>query len=107
MINFLFLICYDILFLGKMVDMYDEIIQGHVHFKILSEDDYGKFRTIRAIGIAYGEDPIDCASYVIIREKEEGYDVEEILVPFDRNKMLETIEMSDMPDKDTIKRFVR
>ena len=44
---------------------------------------------------------------VEVHLKEEGYDVEEILVPFDRNKMLETIEMSDMPDKDTIKRFVR
>ena len=94
------------IFGGRKVDYYDEIIQGHVHFKFLTEDDKVKIRTIRAAGMAYGADPIDYASYIIIKEKEIGYDVEEILVPFDRNKMLKSIDDSSMPDKDRINKFV-
>lgn len=96
----------DPIFKGKMVNFYDEIIQGHVHFKMLTEDDKTRFRTIRALGMAYLNDPIDCASYVIIKEKEIGYDVEEILVPFERNKMIDSILKSDMPDRDSISKFV-
>ena len=65
-----------------------------------------KIRTIRAAGIAYGKDPIDCASYIIIREKEIGYDVEEVLVPFDRMATLKSIDDSSMPYKDVINKFV-
>ena len=94
------------IFEGKKVDYYDEIIQGHVHFKFLTEDENVKIRTIRAAGMAYGNDPIDFASYIIIKEKEIGYDVEEILVPFNRELMLKSIDDSTMPDKDTINKFV-
>ena len=94
------------IFDGKTVDYYDEIIQGHVHFKYLTEDDKVRIRTIRAAGMAYGNDPIDYASYIVIKEKEIGYDVEEVLVPFDRDKMLKSIDESSMPDKDTINMFV-
>lgn len=98
----------DPIFGGKTVDFYDEIIQGHVHFKLLSQDAKLKIRTIRAAGMAYGKnEPIDFASYIIIREKEHGYDVEEILVPFDRDSMLRDINNSDMPIKSQIEKFVR
>ena len=96
----------DPIFGGKTVDYYDEIIQGHVHFKFLTEDENVRIRTIRAAGMAYGNDPIDYASYIVIKEKEIGYDVEEILVPFDRDKMLKSIDDSSMPNKDTINKFV-
>ena len=96
----------DPLFDGKKIDYYDEIIQGHVHFKFLTEDEKIKIRTIRAAGIAYGKDPIDYASYIIIKEKEIGYDVEEVLVPFDRERMLKNIDNSSMPNKDPINTFV-
>lgn len=96
----------DPIFQGKTVDFYDEIIQGHVHFKMLTEDDMTRFRTIKALGMAYLDAPIDYASYVIIKEKDIGYDVEEILVPFERNKMITSILKSDMPDKDTISKFI-
>ena len=95
----------DPIFGGKKVDYYDEIIQGHVHFKFLTEDEKVKIRTIRAAGMAYDRDPIDCASYIIIREKEIGYDVEEVLVPFNREAMLKSIKDSSMPDKDTVRKF--
>ena len=96
----------DPLFNGKMVDTYDEIIQGHVHFKYLTEDENVRVRTIRAAGMAYGDDPINSAFYIIIREKEIGYDIEEVLIPFDRKQMLRSIDSSSMPDKDTINRYV-
>lgn len=96
----------DPLFEKKTIDNYDEIIQGHVHFKLLTEDDKVKIRSIRAVGMAYGKDPIDFASYIIIKEKQIGYDVEEILVPFNRNLTLKSIDDSSMPDKDTINKFI-
>lgn len=96
----------DPIFEGKTVNYYDEIIQGHVHFKFLTEDENVKIRTIRAAGMAYGKDPIDYASYIIIKEKDIGYDVEEILVPFNREATLKSIDDSSMPDKDTINKFI-
>lgn len=96
----------DPIFGGKKIDYYDEVIQGHVHFKFLTEDEKVRIRTIRAAGMAYGKDPIDYASYIIIKEKDIGYDVEEVLVPFDRAAMLKSIDDSSMPDKNTINKFV-
>ena len=96
----------DPIFAGKTIDSYDEIIQGHVHFKFLTEDEKVRIRTIRAAGMAYGKnESIDHAYYIIIREKEIGYDVEEVFVPYKRDKMIQSINDSDMPDKWTITRF--
>ena len=94
------------LFGGKTIDVYDEIVEGHTHFKYLTEDEIVKVRSIRAAGIAYGKDPIDFASYIIIREKERGYDVEEILVPFNRELMLKSIDDCTMPYKNVINTYV-
>lgn len=96
----------DPLFGGKRIDYYDEVIQGHVHFKFLTEDEKVKVRSIRALGMAYGEDPTDHASYIIIKEKEIGYDVEEILVPFNRELLLKSIDNSNVPNKEIINKFV-
>lgn len=96
----------DPIFDGKTIDHYDEIIQGHVHFKYLTEDEKVRIRTIRALGMAYGDDPIDHASYIIIKEKTIGYDVEEVLVPFNRELMLKSIDNSSIPDKNTINKFI-
>lgn len=96
----------DPLFGGKKIDYYDEVIQGHVHFKFLTEDEKVKVRSIRALGMAYGEDPTDHASYIIIKEKEIGYDVEEILVPFNRELLLKSIDNSNVPNKEIINKFV-
>lgn len=96
----------DPLFGGKKIDYYDEVMQGHVHFKLLTEDDKVRIRTLRAAGMAYGDDPIDYASYIIIKEKEIGYDVEEVLVQFNRDAMIRSIDNSTMPYKDLINRNV-
>lgn len=94
------------LFGGKTVDFYDAVIQGHIHFKLYEKGDNTDYYTIRAVGMAYGADPIDTASYVILKEKinNQGYDIEEVLVKFDREKMEYAI-MSSNGYMDMIKKF--
>lgn len=95
----------DPLFSGKRVDFFDAIIQGHVHWKFYEKSDSTEFYSIRAVGMAYKEDPIDTASYVILTEKDNGFTLEEVLVKFDREKLEYSILNCDNPD-DTIKKFV-
>lgn len=92
------------LFARKMVDFYDAVIQGHVHWKLYDETQSTKFYSIRAVGMAYRKDPIDTASYVILKEHDKGFDLEEVLVKYDREKMISSILSSSSPDQ-TIKRF--
>ncbi len=96
----------DPLFNGKTVDNFNEIFQGHVHFKMLTSDETLKVRTLRAVGMGYQNNQIDMASYIIIKEKNKGYDVEEILVPFRRDLMLKSIDQSTIPYKNRINKFV-
>ena len=98
----------DPLLFGHTVDMYDAIIQGHVHFKLYEESDKEKFISVRAVGMAYGkEEPVDCASYVILRETTDGFEVEERLVRFNREKMETSIISCNMPGKGRIEKFVQ
>lgn len=96
----------DPLFHGKSVDTYDAVIQGHIHWKIYESSESTDFYSIRAAGIAYGDNPINTASYVILTEKENGFDMEEVITPFDREKMEHSILNCDIPH-DTIYKFVR
>lgn len=93
------------LFAAKRVEFFDAIIQGHVHWKIYESSPSTDFYAIRAVGMAYGKDLIDTASYVILTEKEDGYDFDEVLVRYDREKMEYNILNSGMPDQ-TIYKFV-
>ena len=94
------------LFGGKSVSSYDAVFQGHVHFKIMEENEFQQFYSIRAVGMAYQDNPSDnMASYIILTENENGYELEEVLVPFDREKMIYSIIHSSIPDR-TIERFV-
>ncbi len=95
----------DPLFYGKKITSYDEVIQGHNHFKHLIEGNGIKVRTIRALAMAYNGDQNNLAFYIILKEKQDGYDVEEVLVQYDRNKMHESIEKSDMPNKEKVKKI--
>lgn len=96
----------DPLFKGKQVNFFDAVIQGHVHWKIYEKSNSTKFYSIRAVGMAYHNDPIDTASYIILHEKKIGYDIEEVLVQYDREKMISSILSSTNPDK-TIQKFTR
>ena len=93
------------LFARKKVDFYDAVIQGHVHWKLYDEEQSTKFYSIRAVGMAYRNDPIDTASYVILEEQDNDFTMEEILVRYDRDKMISSILSSGSPDK-TIYKFV-
>ena len=94
------------LFWCKMTNFYDAIIQGHVHFKLYEKGGNTDYYSIRAVGMAYGNDSIDTASYVVLKEKTNnmGFDIEEVLVKFDREKMEYIIMSSDGP-MDVIKKF--
>ena len=96
----------DPILFGHTVDMYDAIIQGHVHFKIYEESDSTRFYSVRAVGMAYGpEEPVDCASYLILRETTDGYEVEEKLVKYDREKMQAKIVSCTIPDHEKMGKF--
>ena len=88
----------DPLFGGKQVSFFNAVIQGHVHWKIYEHTDSTDYYSIRAVGMAYGQDPIDSASYVILTEKEDGFDFEEVLVQFDREQMEYSVLSSTSPD---------
>lgn len=93
------------LFGGKQVNQFDAIIQGHVHWKLYEESKFTRFHSIRAVGMAYKDDDIDTASYAVLREKTQGgYDFEEVLVKYDRDKMIDNILNSNFPDH-AIKKF--
>lgn len=89
----------DRLFDGKTVDFYDEIIQGHVHFKLFTSDSNVIVRTIRACSMGFGVNDYGFASYIIVKEKKIGYDVEEVLVAFDMDKMVKRLSTIDFPEK--------
>lgn len=97
----------DPLFKGKKVEFFDSIIQGHIHFKIYEESESTKFYSIRALAMAHDKDPVDTASYVILKEKtkNKGFDLIEVLVKYDREKMKYSILQSDIPNKDTLKKY--
>ena len=94
------------LFNGKKVTDYDSIFQGHVHFEMFEKGENTSFYTLRAVGMAYGNDPVDTASYVILKEKRnnQGVDVQKVLVKYNRKELENEILNSDGP-MDTIKKF--
>lgn len=97
----------DPLFKGKRITEFDCVIEGHTHFEMpLERFDGTEIHTIRANGMGYRDDPIDSASYIILTEKETSFEVEKVLINFDREKMIESITRSDMPDKTIISKYV-
>ena len=97
------------LFNGKKVTDYDVVIQGHVHFDM---DDYLEdtdIYTLRAVGMGYGTtDPKDTACYYVLKERkdEDGYDLEQRLISYNRNSLLSNIYTSDIPNKELVLKFV-
>lgn len=93
---------HDPLFFGKSPFEYDYIFQGHVHFKSKVISPKTVFYTV---GMCYYKENI--ATYIILKEKENDFSIEEVYVTFDREKMLETVKNSDMPDKKVINKFLK
>ena len=96
------------IFDGKTVDCYDTIIQGHVHRNLYERGNNIDFYTIKAMSLHFDTDPIDKAFYIVLNEKNDnnGFDIERVYVPFDRERMEYTINNSNEPTK-KIKKMVR
>ncbi len=96
------------IFGGKTVDRYDAIIQGHIHRTLYEKGDCTEFYSYRAMAVHFDDDPIDMAFYIILHEKKDnlGFDIEKVYVPFDRERMEDTILRSDEPTG-KIKKYVR
>lgn len=93
------------LFRRKKVDFFDAVVQGHVHWKIYEKSPKTDFYSIRAVGMAYCKDSVDTASYVILKEHTNSFDMEEVLVKYDRDKMISSILSSDNINQ-SIRKFV-
>ncbi|MDO5568677.1 MAG: metallophosphoesterase [bacterium] len=95
------------LFAGKQIYEYDTIIQGHTHFKFYDKTPTTNIYTIRAVGMGYGQDNINKASYIILTELSNGFNYEEILVEYDREQMIYNILNSSIPSNKPAKIFTR
>lgn len=94
------------LFGGKSIFYFDDIFFGHVHWELEDPTPKTQFHSLRGAAIAYRNDPLNKACYIILKEKvnDKGFDVERVLVRYDREKMEESILNST--NKDTkIKKY--
>lgn len=95
------------LFHGNSLFSYDAIFEGHTHFEIPCETYQNTdFYTLRSLSMGYQKDKKNMACYYVLEETKEGFTFTRKNVFFDRVKMLEEIEKSDMPFKDTIYEYV-
>lgn len=90
------------LFGGKLIGVFDSIIQGHIHIKY---NDYSSSTMFHNIHSLIGNEKRELASYIILTETVNGYSLEEIFVEFDFEKMISVINESDMPIKSKIKKI--
>ena len=89
----------------KTVNDYDAIIQGHVHFESHVETDKTSFHTLRAVGMGNIDGRDDLATYTIIHEAKDGYKLEKVEVPFDKEKTEHIIKKTKFP-KEMITRYL-
>lgn len=95
------------IFNGKKVNEYDAIIQGHVHFNMEDFLDDTKIYTLRAVGMGYEEDPSNSACFYVLKEKKDGdFDLEKVLVPFNKNLLISNIHNSGVPNQENILKYV-
>ena len=96
------------LFNGKKVTDYDGIIQGHVHFHMEDEIENTKIHTLRAVGMGYENDEPDTACYYVLKERKDNtYEIEKRLVPFNKNSLLSSIYTSGLPNKELVLKYVK
>ena len=95
------------IFNGKRVTDYDSIIQGHVHFNMEDYLDNTSIYTLRASGVGYDKDKRDTACYYILKEKKDGtFDVDRVLVKFNKQLLTSNINSSNIPDKSFLLRML-
>lgn len=89
----------------KTIHDYDAIIQGHVHFESHVETAKTTFHTLRAVGMGNIGGRDDLASYTILHETKDGYKLEKVEVPFDKEKTEHVIKKTKFP-KQMISRYL-
>ena len=92
----------DPLFNGKSPFEYDYVFQGHVHFKSKVISPTTIFYTV---GMAYYKN--NMATYIILEENNNDILIKEVYVTFNREKLLDRVRKSDLPDKALINKFLR
>lgn len=96
------------LFDGKKVIDYDAIIQGHVHFDSLSKLDKVMIKTLRGVAIGFEKSNKNMACYYVLKERKDGkFDIEQKLVPYNRQFLISNIETSSLPHKEKILSFLK
>lgn len=91
----------------KKVTDYNLVIQGHFHFKEEEKLNDTLIYFVRAAGMGY-KNPKDknMASYIILKEEETEVKIEEVLIPFDYEKMAYSIRNINTYDN-TIATYTR
>ena len=84
-------------------ETYDYIYQGHIHF----EKDEDKIKTLS--GLSIGSNDRGEATYYILTEKEEGFDIEKVIVLYDALNSNYSIIKSSLNnhDKNKIKTWIK
>ena len=96
------------LFKGKRITDYDAVIQGHVHFHMEDAIEGTKIHTLRAVGMGYESDKPNTACYYVLKERKDNiYEIEKRLVPFNKNGLLESIYTSTLPNKELVLSYVK
>lgn len=96
------------LFEGKKVTDYDAIIQGHVHFDMIDKLGDTDIYTLRAVGMGYEDRDVESACYYVLREKKDGnFEIERRYIPFNKNNLIASIYVSDLPNKDKPIQYVK
>lgn len=96
------------LFNGKKVTTYDDIFQGHVHFSFEDKLEKTNIHTLRAVALGEkNKKNKDKASYIILKEKKDGFDIKKVLVSFDKDGLLTNIYNSDMPTKKRVLTYLK
>ena len=98
---------HNLLFQGKQITYYDSIFQGHVHFEMKDKINDTNIYTLRGAGIGFTPREINTAYYLILKEKKNGgFDIERKLITYNRDNLIEKVNNSNMPGKETLKKYL-
>ena len=95
------------LFNGESVLFYDDIFQGHVHFEMEDRIENTNIYTLRACGMGWKFER-DTACYYILKERKDGkFDIEKVMLPYNKNNLICSIKSCGLPHKDKILTFLK
>ena len=96
------------IFGGKGIDSYDAIFQGHVHFHMVDRVNDTDIYTLRATGMGGDKSSQSSACYYVLKEKKTGgFDVEKVLVDFNKNSLISNTKSSSIPHKEKVLNFLK